>query len=529
MFILSFQRWRITPILTHPQPATLPCTSRNLRPYPNKQCFSPLAQRFYLEEIKSFHSLPGRHLLGFMSSKNELRTIETVQHHQGHPGCATKSTCKTQSISISAGTSKEMFPYHIVTSHDFQIRQVGFRLPNLLKIAEADLIGINVDKLLEITEPVHVAWEWKSLRKVEDQAFYIEYRKDKKGSIKLRVTMVQLSTNPLRVMFILSPDAKRASDLRKMNLTLNDLPPYTFQREAVVKRDECAYDVLIAHKLDMLTKKLQHEQLLAGGLLRTLVPCHVMTLLKDGKPVTPEYHESVTMVFSDIAGYEAICDEGIHPPQIIQMLNRLHCVLEFLSKKFNVFQVEMKGDEFFGCCGLLANDTMHAVNVANFAIAARHCARHVQSPVDGAPIQLRIGIHTGQCMSGVVGMSCPRFKVFGDTVNTASRHKSTCYPGRIQCSTQAAIAIDEEDGLFIVNRRGFVVMKGKGRMLTYWLQNGREKNRSIDSEALEQLDNEVVELLRRETFIKNKDCLHHGLSKRGWSESGLVENNLLLA
>ena len=86
------------------------------------------------------------------------------------------------------------------------------------------------------------------------------------------------------------------------------------------------------------------------------------------------------------------------------MLNRLYSVMDFLAKKFQLFKVETIGDAYVCCCGLPTANDKHAENVANFALAVQYCSNLVLSPVDNVtPIQLRIGINTGPCASGVVG------------------------------------------------------------------------------------------------------------------------------
>ena len=97
--------------------------------------------------------------------------------------------------------------------------------------------------------------------------------------------------------------------------------------------------------------------------------------------------------------------------------------MDHLATKFRLFKVETIGDAYVCAAGLPTDDPHHAEKVATFAVAVSHCARHVLSPVDGKPLQLRVGIHSGSCASGVVGVNNPRYCVFGDTVsNTRTIH-----------------------------------------------------------------------------------------------------------
>lgn len=179
------------------------------------------------------------------------------------------------------------------------------------------------------------------------------------------------------------------------------------------------------------------------------------------------------------------------------MLNRLYGVMDFLAGRFGLFKIETIGDAYVCACGLPESDVNHAANVANFAIAVKHCCKTVKSPLDGSPIQLRIGVHSGACASGIVGVTNPRYCVFGDTVNTTARHESTGAPGRVHCSLTTMMELQNravED--FNVTSRGMVEMKGKGVMPTYWLE-ATQTNCMVNEKALNALDEEVGRMAKR--------------------------------
>lgn len=120
----------------------------------------------------------------------------------------------------------------------------------------------------------------------------------------------------------------------------------------------------------------------------------------------------------------------------------------------------------------------HAVTMAKFAIEMQRALVKVKankSAIDGVKdLELRIGMHTGPCTAGVLRGYKPRFQLFGDTVNTASRMESLSIAGRIQVSEQAAAALQGVEsfkftGLILSQRPDKISAKGKGELTTYWL------------------------------------------------------------
>lgn len=135
-----------------------------------------------------------------------------------------------------------------------------------------------------------------------------------------------------------------------------------------------------------------------------------------------------------------------------------------------MYKVETIGDGYMVASGLpLRNGDRHAGEIASMAL-------HILNQISqleirhrpGERIELRIGIHSGQCVAGVVGLQMPRYCLFGDTVNTASRMESAGAPSKIHIS-EATHDLLENIGGYLCEERGFVQIKGKGEMRTYWL------------------------------------------------------------
>ncbi|XP_067647261.1 receptor-type guanylate cyclase Gyc76C-like isoform X2 [Eurosta solidaginis] len=223
------------------------------------------------------------------------------------------------------------------------------------------------------------------------------------------------------------------------------------------------------------TRMLCEEKRKTEDLLHRMLPRTVAEKLTMGQGVEPVSYDLVTIYFSDIVGFTAMSAEST-PLQVVNFLNDLYTVFDRIIRGYDVYKVETIGDAYMVVSGLpIKNGDLHAGEIASMALELLHAVKqHRIAHRPNETLKLRIGIHTGPVVAGVVGLTMPRYCLFGDTVNTASRMESNGEALKIHISSKCKEALDKLGG-YMTEERGLVSMKGKGEVVTYWLTGATEK------------------------------------------------------
>jgi class 3 adenylate cyclase len=220
-------------------------------------------------------------------------------------------------------------------------------------------------------------------------------------------------------------------------------------------------------------EQLKLEETRSKALLNSMLPESIVVQLQCGRELIADEYAQATVLFAEVCDFDAISSR-LKPQQVVELLNILFYKFDKLVDVHNVHKVETIGAVYMvvgGCPDPIDN---HAELVANLALDMVRCMPEVSAKIARRSwgsmvtnLNIRIGINTGGLMAGVVGIRNPRFKLFGDTVNVASRMETTNLPGQIQITEATHNIIYDK---FFTSLRGKVFVKGRGDMNTYFLR-----------------------------------------------------------
>ena len=212
--------------------------------------------------------------------------------------------------------------------------------------------------------------------------------------------------------------------------------------------------------------RLELEKAKSDKLLLNILPVRVANDLKEKGKSEPESFENVTVYFSDIVGFTNLASQ-LEPKVLIAELNNIFTVFDNIIEKNQCERIKTIGDAYFCVCGMPDENPHHAENIVQSAIEIIAFLKR-RNQVSPFSWKIRIGIHTGKVVGGVVGVKKYIYDVFGDTINTTARMESHSEPMKINVSETTYQIVKNK---FNVIERGSIPVKGKGDMKMYFVDD----------------------------------------------------------
>jgi class 3 adenylate cyclase len=231
-----------------------------------------------------------------------------------------------------------------------------------------------------------------------------------------------------------------------------------FQKEEVVARVGTHLTLRAAQKA------VEAERQKSEKLLLSILPASVASELKETGSSEPQFFPEVTILFSDLVDFTSQ-SERLDPKTLIGELNALFSGFDEIMERHGCERIKTIGDAYFAVCGMPGKNPDHAFSMVQAArdMLAFLSERNASSPVRW---EMRVGIHSGSVVAGIVGCRKYIYDVFGDSVNTASRMESNSEPGKINVS---AVTRELLGNRVEAQERETAAVKGKGLMKMYFV------------------------------------------------------------
>jgi class 3 adenylate cyclase len=214
-------------------------------------------------------------------------------------------------------------------------------------------------------------------------------------------------------------------------------------------------------------REIEHERERAERLLRNILPDPIAERLKQQPTTIADSFDDVTVLFADLVDFTHL-SARISPTRLVNLLNDIFTLFDQLADRHGLEKIKTIGDAYMAVAGLPTPREDHVAAAAEMALDMRRVVTRISAAGD-EPITLRIGMHSGPVVAGVIGTKKFIYDLWGDTVNTASRMESQGVPGEIQVTDEIYARLC--DG-YVFRERGSLAIKGKGEVVAYLL-NGR--------------------------------------------------------
>ncbi|XP_071453120.1 head-specific guanylate cyclase [Hetaerina americana] len=357
-------------------------------------------------------------------------------------------------LPMAPSTFCRAFPWHMILDRRLDMIQVG---TGLLRLFGSMLRSCrSIATYFSVVRPRGVGFRFEDILMRANTAFVLAVKKASGGDgdpavgLEIKGQMVHCPESDT-ILFVGSPFLDGLEGLTGRGLFLSDIPIHDATRDVILVGEQSRAQDGLRRRMDKLKRSIEEANLAVDkerqknvSLLHLIFPPDIARRLWLGESIEATRHEDVTMLFSDIVGFTSICSTAT-PMMVVDMLESLYSKFDIYCGQLDVYKVETIGDAYCVAGGLHRRSRSNAQRTAWMALRMiEACSDHKAH--DGRPIRMRIGLHTGTVLAGVVGKKMPRYCLFGHNVSMANKFESTSEPLKINISPTTHQVLSEWPG-----------------------------------------------------------------------------------
>lgn len=226
----------------------------------------------------------------------------------------------------------------------------------------------------------------------------------------------------------------------------------------------------LEQKVAERTAELEQEKQKTDDLLLNILPAETAKELKQKGHADARHYERVTVLFTDFKGFTEL-SARLAPADLVREIDECFKAFDLIAEKHRIEKIKTVGDSFMAAGGLPVPNSTHAENVVNAALEMCDFMRQRNAAGNGSTMGIRIGVHTGPVVAGIVGLKKFQYDIWGDTVNTASRMETA---GEVGCVNVSQTTYELVRDRFEFTFRGELEAKGKGKVPMYFVDRRLE-------------------------------------------------------
>lgn len=241
-----------------------------------------------------------------------------------------------------------------------------------------------------------------------------------------------------------------------------------------------------------INKILDFQKDQIEALLLNILPSEVARELQDSGQATPRYYESVSVLFTDFKSFTSIADK-MTPHELVDELNECFIAFDDITDKFNLEKIKTIGDSYMCACGIPTPDPDHALHIIKAGLAMQEYIiekNKARKALGKVPWDIRVGIHSGPLVAGVVGKKKYAYDIWGSTVNIASRMESNGEPGQVNISASTYELVKDK---YHCKYRGKIYAKNVGEIDMYFITEEVSELVPVEAEPLHKAMAEPLE------------------------------------
>ncbi|XP_031838646.1 guanylate cyclase 1 soluble subunit alpha 2 isoform X2 [Nomia melanderi] len=360
-------------------------------------------------------------------------------------GTSTFRPLSTEATDLRMGVASfcKAFPWHFVIDRNLELVQLGVGFMRIFG-QHLNRLGREISTYFAVTRPRGVILVFHQILRRVNTPFMLTLKRpqgvDKYPAegLEMKGQMVYCPESN-SILFVSSPFLNGLEGLTGRGLFISDIPLHDATRDVILVGEQARAQDGLRRRMDKLKRSIEEANLAVSAereknvsLLHLIFPPDIAKRLWLGETIDAKNYPEVTMLFSDIVGFTEICSTAT-PMMVINMLQNLYEQFDSFCGQLDVYKVETIGDAYCVACGLHRDTSTHAQQIAWMALKMiQACSNHLTHK--GKPIRMRIGIHTGMVLAGVVGKKMPRYCLFGHNVTLANKFESLSEPLRIHVS-----------------------------------------------------------------------------------------------